>query len=445
MLPTAAGSWAAQIVGTKGVDRTLGILAAAVKAGMTVFDLEHLELAYAPPFGSAKDPVNIAGFVASNRLRGDTDIVQWDEIAHLDPDKDGVLDVRTPLESELGHIDGAVHIPLEELRQRIGELPKDKRWIAYCKMGRRGYIAERILTQNGYRAANLAGGWDTYEPAMAKQSNFDEWQKSPSLAEPTCLREVSSRAESGGNGQKATVELDACGLQCPGPILAVYKEMRTMNVDQVLRVTATDPGFARDIAAWSDRTGNQLIDLRQEGPTLTALIRKQDERTRQNEVTSTTTSNGQTIIVFSGDLDRALASFIIANGAAAMNKQVTVFFTFWGLNVLRKTVSVPVKKNLVEKMFGWMMPRGPTKLTLSQMHMGGVGTGMIKAVMRAKNIDPLPKLIKSAQENGVRLIACQMSMDMIGIKPEELIDGVEIGGVATYIAASDQANANLFI
>jgi len=227
--------------------------------------------------------------------------------------------------------------------------------------------------------------------------------------------------------------------------MAVYKKMQDLQPGQVLKVTATDPGFARDIPAWCTSTGNQLLDLKQEGTTLTALIRKQEQAAPGGVVCSGTTPNAKTLIVFSGELDRALASFIIANGAAAMGQQVTMFFTFWGLNVLRRPEAVPVKKNIIEKMFGWMLPRGADRLKLSRLNMGGAGTAMMKAVMKAKNVDPLPRLIKSAQENGVRLIACQMSMDIMGIKPEELIDGVEVGGVATYISAADQARVNLFV
>lgn len=153
----------------------------------------------------------------------------------------------------------------------------------------------------------------------------------------------------------------------------------------------------------------------------------------------------KTILLFSGDLDKALAAFIIANGAAAMGDEVTMFFTFWGLNALRKPKPPSVTKKLIEKMFGIMMPRGAEKLTLSKMHMGGMGTAMMKMVMKQKNVDSLPALIKSAQENGVQLLACSMSMDVMGLKQEELIDGVEIGGVATFIGEADESNATLFI
>lgn len=155
--------------------------------------------------------------------------------------------------------------------------------------------------------------------------------------------------------------------------------------------------------------------------------------------------SSKTIIMFSGDLDKAMASLIIANGAAAMGDDVTIFFTFWGLNVLRKAQKIKVKKDFMEKMFGAMMPRGAGKLRLSKMNFGGAGTGMMKSIMKKKNVSSLPALLESAQAMGVKLIACTMSMDVMGIKQEELIQGVELAGVATYLGEADNANVNLFI
>lgn len=151
------------------------------------------------------------------------------------------------------------------------------------------------------------------------------------------------------------------------------------------------------------------------------------------------------MVVFSGDLDKVLASFIIANGAAAMNRPVTMFFTFWGLNVLRKSENIKVKKTFIDKLFGLMIPRGSHKLKLSKMNMAGIGTGMMKKVMNDKNVDSLEILMKKAIDNGVRLVACTMSMDIMGITKDELIDGVEFGGVASYLADAEDANVNLFI
>ncbi|NLY49445.1 MAG: hypothetical protein GX062_00320 [Firmicutes bacterium] len=155
--------------------------------------------------------------------------------------------------------------------------------------------------------------------------------------------------------------------------------------------------------------------------------------------------NKKTLIVFSGDLDKALAAFIIANGAAAMGSEVTMFFTFWGLNILRRAKGVHVKKSFLERLFGSMMPRGANKLGLSKLNFGGLGAKLMKFIMKQKNVNTLPELIEQAQALGVKMVACSMSMDVMGIRPEELIEGIEYAGVATYLGEADEANVNLFI
>lgn len=155
--------------------------------------------------------------------------------------------------------------------------------------------------------------------------------------------------------------------------------------------------------------------------------------------------NKKTIIVFSGDLDRAMAAFIIATGAAAMGDDVTMFFTFWGLNILRKAKKVQVKKDFLERIFGIMMPRGPEKLGLSKMNFGGLGAKMMRYIMKKKNVNTLTELMENARAMGVKIIACTMSMDVMGIRKEELIDGIDFAGVATYLGEADEANMNLFI
>lgn len=153
----------------------------------------------------------------------------------------------------------------------------------------------------------------------------------------------------------------------------------------------------------------------------------------------------KTIVLFSGDLDKAMASLIIANGAAAMGDEVTMFYTFWGLNVLRKAKKIKVKKEFMQSMFGWMMPRGASKLGLSKMNYGGAGAAMMRSIMRTKNVRALPDLLADAQMMGVKMIACTMSMDVMGITKEEMIDGIELAGVASYLGEADEANVNLFI
>lgn len=437
--PTDGKLLGAQAVGRNAIDRTLDTLTTALQAGMTVFDLENLELAYSPQYGAAKDPVNIAGYVAGNRLRGDTQYIEWRDIAALDLEKTGILDVRTEPEWSLGHIPGAVHIPNDDLRQRLDDLPRDKEWILYCSIGRRAYGAERVLRQHGYHVKNLSGGYQTWQVAIEPQSNWDAWTPQEAAGGlPTLSRKETLPMSD------AKITLNCAGMQCPGPIMAVYKRMQEMVEGEVLEVTATDPGFRRDIAAWCEQTGNTLLDLEESDGRIRATLVK-GRRPVLRPGPDGALPRAKTMVVFSADLDRALAAFIIANGAAAMGQQVTMFFTFWGLNILRRRDPQLMRKTLIERMFGFMMPQGPEALKLSRLNMGGLGTAMIKSVMKSKNIDSLPALIHSAQEAGVRLIACQMSMDMMGIKPEELREGVEIGGVATYINESDKGNMSLFI
>lgn len=152
-----------------------------------------------------------------------------------------------------------------------------------------------------------------------------------------------------------------------------------------------------------------------------------------------------TIVLFSGDYDKAMAAYIIANGAAAYDHEVTIFHTFWGLNALRKEENVPVKKGFIERMFGKMMPRGASKLKLSKMNYGGFGKKMIKDIIEKHNAVPVPELIKLAQELDVKLVACTMTMDLLGLQQEELLDDIEYAGVGAYLGDVEDGNVNLFI
>ena len=152
-----------------------------------------------------------------------------------------------------------------------------------------------------------------------------------------------------------------------------------------------------------------------------------------------------TIVLFSGDYDKAMAAYIIANGAAAYDHEVTIFHTFWGLNALRKDEQIDVKKGFMEKMFGKMMPRGADKMGLSKMNFAGFGSKMIKDIMKKHNAMSLPQLIEMAQEQEVKLVACTMTMDLLGLQQEELLENIEYAGVAAYLADAEDGNVNLFI
>ncbi len=427
----------AQAVGLDGVDKRIDVIATAIHAGLTVYDLEELELSYAPPFGSARDPVNILGFTAANVLRGDAKVMTWDQVDRLDRNQTTILDVRLPEELTLGRIDGSIHIPLQHLRAKLNEIPKDRPVLVYCQTGHRSYFATRALNQLGFDAFNLTGGYKTYSHAVGRQSNFDVYEH-VTIDSREELREIPPTAAMAG--QEFTV--DACGLQCPGPILKLYNKIKTVNVGDIVTVQATDFGFTSDVEAWANSTGNRLLSVDTEGGMIVARIQK---GTAQKAESPVALGKNKTMVIFSGDLDKAIAGCIIANGVIASGHQASMFFTFWGLNLLRKNEHIKIKKNLVERMFAWMMPRGTQKAKLSQMHMAGLGTAMIKGIMKKQNVASLPEMLQTAIDNGVRIQACQMSMDLMGIKRDELIDGIEIVGVATMLAASDDSNAVIFI
>jgi peroxiredoxin family protein/rhodanese-related sulfurtransferase/TusA-related sulfurtransferase len=425
------------------VDKRIDVLAVAIRAGLTVEDLRDQELSYAPPYGSAKDPINYAGFVASNVMSGDMPVCHTEDVAHPRQDQ-LLLDVRTPAEVHAGTIPGAINIPVDELRNRLGELPRDKEILAFCQVGLRGYLACRTLAQRGFRCRNLTGGYKTYKGAIGMLPKNDPPTKE--VTKDTC--ETSGCAApplSAPAAIKADKEVDARSLQCPGPILRLKAELDTLAPGQAVTILASDPGFPADVAAWCHSTGHELAGVVPDGRTWRATVVKRARPAAAAAPAGGAAPKEKTIVVFSGDFDKAMAAFIIANGAASMGSEVTMFFTFWGLNILRRPEAVKVRKNLVERMFGWMMPRGADRLALSKMNMGGMGLAMIKGIMQKKNVASLPALIESAQRAGVHLVACSMSMDLMGIHHEELIDGVEEGGVAMYLDHAEAGTVNLFI
>ena len=222
-----------QIVGYDGVDKRIDELALVIKHQGTVYDLMKVEQAYAPPFSSAKDPVAIAGYVAEDMITGKTNPVYWRELRDIEMENKFLLDVRTQDEFALGSLPGAVNIPLDELRDRMSELPKDRMIYTFCAVGLRGYLAYRILTQHGFdKVRNLSGGLKTYRAATAPivihQENEDQTDESPSPQEKTLSSEPSAAPAIPVAAAK-TIRVDACGLQCPGPILKMKKRGRNLN------------------------------------------------------------------------------------------------------------------------------------------------------------------------------------------------------------------------
>lgn len=438
--------YGAQIIGMESVDKRIDTIATTIRLNGSVFDLKALELSYAPPFSSAKDPVNMAGFTAENTLNNLVEFSAWD-IEKTNPDA-VLLDVREPAELMAFEIENSVNIPLGQLRNRLSELDKEKEIITFCAIGVRSYNAARILIQNGFKKVKLyPGGTRFYQ-----STHYDKLNPSTKLEPLSDNGNINSQEKTfnvtnhSNNEDNRTIKLNCMGMQCPGPLMQVFEKMNTVNEGDILEIQASDPGFVKDIKAWSNRTGNTLISAGKDGNKYVAVLKKgSDELKPMPKLAPTNTPDGKTMIVFSGDFDKVLASFIIANGAAAMGRPVTMFFTFWGLSALRKQNPPSVRKNFMEKMFGFMLPKGSTKLGLSKMNMGGLGTAMMKKIMRDKNVNSLEDLIKSAMQNGVKIMACTMSMDVMGITKEELIDGIEYVGVGTYLGDAEESNVNLFI
>ncbi|WP_296667693.1 FAD-dependent oxidoreductase [Demequina sp.] len=436
--PTDGRILGAQACGFDGVDKRLDLFAMAIRAGMTVFDLEEQELAYAPPFGSAKDPINMAGFVASNTIRGDFTLWYSEEWPLADGSR--LVDVRTPEEFGIHHLPGAQNVPIATFREAFQDWDRAQPIRLYCAVGFRSYLAHRILVQNGFTdVATLSGGSTTF--GHVHDNPADQYSAQPPMENYAEKVSVAS-AVAAATGQ--VKDLDCTGLACPGPIMRLANAMKEANAGDEIRVTVSDPGFALDGPAWAAKNGHTLVSLEPKGPGFVGAFRKGGVEPVRSGA-SASGKNKTSMVVFSGDLDKVLAAFIIANGAVAMGDEVSMFFTFWGLNALRKTNPPRREKKAMEKMFGAMMPRGAEKLTLSQMHMAGAGTSMIKSVMKKNDVQSLPELIRSAQDGGARLLGCTMTMDLLGMAQSDLIDGVELAGVAAFLGEANESGTTLFI
>jgi len=352
-----------------------------------------------------------------------------EDLKKYDEKKTIILDIREELELIGRKFDNSINIPLSELRKRYTELPKDKEIWTYCAVGLRGYIATRFLSQKGYRVKNLAGGIKSEEKVIVNT------QKESSLTK-----------EGNSNIEKEEDYLDLSGLSCPGPLVKIKEKIDKLGEDEKLKVKVSDPGFYNDIQAWSKVTKNSLLSLdKKDGLTYATLQKGQTSKVavKEQENVVIEDNSNMTMVVFSGDLDKAIAAFIIANGALTMGKKVTMFFTFWGLSILKKKNLS--KKSFIEKMFAIMLPKNSQDLPVSKMNFFGIGAKMIRSVMKKKNIMSLEELMKKAKEAGVNITACTMSMDVMGISKEELIDGINYGGVGQYLGEAEKSNNNLFI
>ncbi|MGF6906544.1 FAD-dependent oxidoreductase [Fusobacterium sp. PH5-44] len=428
--PETGHIFGAQAVGEKGVDKKIDIVATAILGDMSIYRLKELDTAYAPPYNSAKDIINYASYMAENMVKDGLEVIEWDEVEGMN-----IIDVRTEDEYNIYHIDGAVNIPLNNLKESLEKLDPQKEYVVYCKVGQRGYNAQRILMNNGYKAKNMSGGLSIYISASAIQDNRIKFENISKENIVTKLEEsfISSNTL-----------LDVSGLQCPGPIIKIKNKISELKDGEILEVKATDPGFENDIKVWTKQTGNTLLKIENNSGKIFVAIKKGHENFSSD--TELIRDNSTSIVVFSGEFDKLFAALIIANGALAMGNKTSIFFTFWGLNALRKSnYKTKVKKGRIEKFFEIMMPKGIKKLKLSNMNFAGFGRKVMNKVMKNKNVESLESLLDEYIKNGGKIIACTMSMDVMGIKKDELIENIEYGGVATYMEGANRSNHNLFI
>ena len=345
------------------------------------------------------------------------------EFAALDSGAVTLVDLREPDEVLIGPVDGTLNLPFSKCFSRLDEIPPDKPVYLLCRSGEWSEQIAEILADRGYDAAHLEGGYQ----ALRKYYEGDAGKREPASQ--------ITEAEQGF--------LDAKQMKCPGPIVAVADWLRGKPEGTKLTVEATEEAFWSDIQIWCERTGNHLDGISRKNGIIRAELTRAAAKNSSGEAPGSQTD--KTFVIFSGDLDKTIAAFIMANGAAAMGRRVTMFFTFWGLNILRHPKRGAGGKKLAEKLLELMMPRGAGRLGLSRMNLLGAGAKMIRRLMHEKGISSLEDLMENARAHGVHLVACQMSMDIMGIRQEELIDGVELGGVATFLGSGEHSDMSLFI
>ena len=424
----------ASAVGPDGIDKRMDVIATAITGKLNIDDLCHVELSYSPPFGNAKDPVNLVAFAACNIRDGlitPAKDIDFDKVQFIDVRPQEMVDVRP--------IPGAKSIPLPQLRGRLNEIDKARPVVVVCALGKLSYFASRILKLRGYDVQSITGGL-TSTPSLAPIAKPTVVTPAPT---PTpCQIAATATPES-------VHTLDCTGLPCPGPIVKIKEKTTQLAPGDVLEVQASDSGFSNDFPAFCEANRYEFLSIERNKGIITGKLRiptaTQDSQLAPNGSTSVQ-NNDITLVMFSQEMDKVLAGLVMANGALAMGGKATLFFTFWGLNALRKPGLPPIDgKSTMDKMFGMMLPKGTPKLPLSNMNMGGMGSRMMKSRMADKNLPNVDQLLADAQKGGARLVVCAMSMEAMGIHQDELIEGVEVGGVAEFLGSSAKSGTNMFI
>ncbi len=421
----------AQAIGYEGVDKRIDVVATAIRFRGSVHDLKDLELAYAPPYSSAKDPVNMAGFVADNVLSGTMGSIAWDEMHDLDGDRTQILDVREEEEREWGSIQNSLHIPINDLRSRIQELDSNKEVVIYCAVGIRGYIGARILMHHGFSVRNLLGGYTHYRRAVKDYSKRD-------VLGAQNAQNYGSVSKQDSKTKKASFTVDAIRMSCSGAIQEVNRKMKELKDGEVLEVMASDPGFSADARAWCIKTDNAFVcEEKQETGFMIRMRKGTDAENQANikadqplQKSGMDGKDQSTFVLTSDDIDKARISFILAKEARKLGKTTIMVFTFGAVNLLkknRKTISNRASGLL--SIFGLNDPVSKTRLGNHFMRYG----------------ESFEDLVASSLQAGMKMVACTMSMDLLCIQKEELIEGIEYDGVGSYLGDTQQNSLKIFL
>lgn len=417
----------AQVTGHAGVDKSIDVLSTVIRLGGNVESLSHLETAYAPPYNSARDPLNYIGFIAENllsnkfkqlTLKGNDDLSDY-----------FLVDVRTPMEYEFKHISNAVNIPFAEIRSRLSEFPRDKKILVCCNTGLNSYNVCCILSHNGFDCYNLSGGMHTY---AILNTHLNEVQ-------PITRRELPIKDDL---SDVDIMHLDLCGLACPGPILKLQEKFETIPAGHKVKAVASDSTFLVDITRWAEKTGNILLDSYKEDSDFIAYLQKpggttaiQNSELSMKKTVSMKEENQDLMIMISNkDIPRISTALMVGSTAAAMGRNVTIFFIFDGLDILRKQkgsscIESDQSIKIADKGFFqlWLEDK-PCKKENSEC-----------------TIISIPEYLVTIRDLGGRFIACSMAMELLGLTMDDLIEGVEPGGMMTYLSESDECGHKIFV
>lgn len=408
----------AQILGLDGVDKRIDIISTAIQAKMKVTELANLELAYSPPYGSVRDPINFAGMISSNLLKG---LVKFVESEHLAEFEEYLLiDVRTEEEYSINHIPGSINIPLESLRQDSKTIHKDTPIVLICSVGIRSYKGCRILQQKGFNVFSLNGGINIWR-------NFQK-----DVDEDLCEQEES-------HTQDSYPLIDARGMSCTGPIIILKEFLKKNRSISTFDMLVTDQLFAGDIDTWCDASGysSTIIDIENgEYKFRFSKIKRDEVLTTKGSISQLPLSSDLVEIenkrlslgmcIANDDLDRVTSALMYAQLAQAFDKDIFIFFIFSGVKFATKAGTKV--RNCSCLSFG-----NEEIVNSSTCEESYANTGSIEPILT------------SLIENGANVVACGRGLQMLGLGKEDLVDNIKVEGMMALFSREDEFGSLVFV